>query len=282
MSTYKRYRIYLDFIKSTKLFLYFTSMAPVLLAFCIAGFKSAYLFILLLLLVIFVQLMINISMDLSDFKAKINVRSANTFFPIGPYSISIMHYRIKSLKLAATISIIVAVIDGIIVLIVTREYILLLIGFIAVLFSALYIVPPVSLYRRGVGEISTFLNFGPLPLLGSLIAFHNPITLQYITISIFLGLMASAIRYLHHLPEDNMGSIRVRKFKIIYSSLVFIGTILPIFAGVYLIVILLIPAVWHIIKLPGTVDGISRKTFEIVLLHITGTLLILLQLSLHL
>ncbi|MEM3312228.1 MAG: hypothetical protein QW042_04760, partial [Thermoplasmata archaeon] len=115
-------------------------------------------------------------------------------------------------------------------------------------------------------------------LIGSLLAFHYQINIQYFIISVFLGFFASAIRYLHHIPEDDPNSFRVKNFKLIYSLIIVLGILLPILFGFLLLIILIVPVIWHIIRLPEDIESISQKTYQIVLLHILGTLLIIIQL----
>ena len=273
-----KFNKFLDVIKSMKFFLYFTSIAPVLLAFFIDKLNNLLIFTLLLLLVISAQLMMNISMDILDFKNNVKVRNENTFFPIGPYSIAISNFKLKNLEIVLALSILFVILDGLIILILTKEYILIFFGIFAIFLSILYIITPISLYRRGFGEISTFFNFGPLPLIGSLLAFHYQINIQYFIISVFLGFFASAIRYLHHIPEDDPNSFRVKNFKLIYSLIIVLGILLPILFGFLLLIILIVPVIWHIIRLPEDIESISQKTYQIVLLHILGTLLIIIQL----
>ncbi|MEM4084309.1 MAG: hypothetical protein QW752_04625, partial [Thermoplasmata archaeon] len=102
--------------------------------------------------------------------------------------------------------------------------------------------------------------------------------LGFIKLKDILGFFASAIRYLHHIPEDDPNSFRVKNFKLIYSLIIVLGILLPILFGFLLLIILIVPVIWHIIKLPEDIESISQKTYQIVLLHILGTLLIIIQL----
>lgn len=263
-----------EFIKSFKILLYFSSISPVLVAFTIVR-SNITTFILLMILVISVQFFMNVTMDIFDFRNNVPLKNEYTLFPLGPYSILIGKFKLNTLKVLSVISIIVALIDALFILFISNEIILLYIGILAIFLSLIYIFPPFKLAYRGIGEISTFFDFGPLPLAGSIIALHGELNYSTIAISIFLGGMASAIRYLHHLPEDRENSLRVRKFRTIYGLIVLTSTLIASVSGFYLLLILIPIEIAHLMKLPASSIGISKKTYQVVILEIIGTLLII-------
>ncbi len=263
-----------EFLKNFKILLYFTSISSVLVAFSIVR-SHIITFILLMILVISVQFFMNVSMDIFDYKNNVPLRNENTLFPLGPYSVLNGKFKLNTLKVLSLISIVVAFIDAIFILFISQKIILLYIGLLAIFLSIIYLFPPFKLAYRGIGEISTFFNFGPLPLVGSIIALNGELNYSIIAASIFLGGMASAIRYLHHLPEDRENSLRSRKFKKIYGLLILISTLIPTFSGFYLLLILIPMEIFHLIKLPESSIEISKRTYQVVILDIVGTLLII-------
>lgn len=263
-----------EFLKNFKILLYFSSISPVLVAFTIVR-SNLITFILLMLLVLSVQFFMNVSMDIFDFKNNIPLRNGETLFPLGPYSILIGKFKLSSLKILAAISIVIAFIDALFILFISKEVILLYIGIFAIFLSMIYLIPPFKLAYRGIGEVSTFFDFGLLPLIGSVIALHGEINYSIIAASIFLGGMASAIRYLHHLPEDKENSVRVKKFRIIYGLIIITSTLIAAVSGFYLLLILIPVEVIHIMKLPKFSMEISKKTYHTVILEIIGTLLLI-------
>ncbi len=267
-----------DIIKGLKIPLYFTSVSPVIIAFFYDNYKHLYLFLIMLLIVLFMQAALNLSMDYYDYKNGKGLYNDDTLFPVGPYLIIKNHINPEKIRYSFVIMLLLTVFLGIYIIIITKKYYLIIIGIIAVIVSLIYVLPPVMLDNRGLGEISTFLSFGPLVYIGSIIILGLKINLFVIITGIFTGLMASAIRFLHHSIEDNIDGLRVKHFKLIYTLITvpaFIVMIYKLYLFIFLIPAILI-LIFHIKYIKGDPLKITRKTNQIVLIDFISTILFIL------
>jgi len=262
--------------KALKLPLYFTSFSPVMIAWFYLHFSMPYIFILLVVVVVSMQAALNLAMDFTDHESGRRLRNEDTLFPIGSYLIESMGVKESTVKAFFLLSLVVSLATGISIVVITDKYILLLFGVLAVVISLMYALPPFKLNSRGIGEISTFFSFGPLSLLGSIVALSGNINLQLILISILLGLLASAMRYLHHLPEDRSYGNRVRYFRPAYAVILISGFLIN--AAYPYTFLFLLPAlavsVVHLLSLKKGVLQISRQTNVIVAIEIITSLLL--------
>ena len=65
-----------------------------------------------------------------------------------------------------------------------------------------YSAPPLRLSYRGLGELTTFLCFGPLAVLGAYYVQTQEISLQPFLLSIPVGFLTVAILYIHYFPQE--------------------------------------------------------------------------------
>lgn len=65
-----------------------------------------------------------------------------------------------------------------------------------------YSAPPLRLSYRGLGELTTFVCFGPLAVLGAYYVQTEEISLQPFLLSIPIGFLTIAILYIHHFPQE--------------------------------------------------------------------------------
>ncbi len=262
--------------KGLKLPLYFTSFAPVMIAWFYMRFSDPFIFVMLVIVVVSMQAALNLAMDFTDHENGRRLRNEDTLFPIGSYLIESMRVKEKSVKAFFLLSLLISLVAGISIVVITGKYILLLFGVLAVIISLMYALPPFRLNSRGIGEVSTFFSFGPISLLGSIVALSGSLNLQLVLISILLGLLASAIRYLHHLPEDLSYGNRVRYFKPAYTAILIAGFIINA-AYPYTFLFLLPPlaiSIAHLLTLKKNVLNISRQTNVIVAIQIITSLLL--------
>ncbi len=271
-----------DLLKGLKIPLYFTSMAPVIYLFLYSNHTHLPYFLLILFTVIMIQLALNLSMDFYDYNNNLGLENGDTLFPVGPYLIYRMGKKPETLKRLFIISFFLGMISGLFLIYITGKYILILMGVVAVFLSLIYVIPPFKLDSRGLGEISTFFSFGPFIVLGYSIVLNLKISFLIVSISVLFGLLASAIRFLHHIPEDNPHGIRVRHFKLIYSVMLLSGFIIQVY-DTYLF-LLLLPAlllsIYHILKLDKNSVNISGKTNQIVGIQVLSTLLLIISIFL--
>jgi 1,4-dihydroxy-2-naphthoate phytyltransferase len=80
-------------------------------------------------------------------------------------------------------------------------HVVLAIGVVGFLFGYFYTAPPFKLAYRGVGEPVIFLLFGPLAGLGTYYVQTGGFTLPALLLSCVVGLLDTAILFLHHFPQ---------------------------------------------------------------------------------
>lgn len=266
----------MNIAKGLKLPLYFTSFSPVLVVWSYNGFRNPVMFVLLVAVVMLMQAALNLSMDFFDHNSGRVLRNEDTTFPIGSYLIERSGVKPETVRMYFIICAILSISVGLFIVFYYHKYTLLIIGVLAVAVSLMYVLPPFRFNSRGFGEVSTFMSFGIFSVIGSAIAFGDQVTFQIVIISILLGLLASAIRYLHHLPEDKQDGVRVRRFRPIYAAVLFPGfAIQAFFPREFLL--LLIPiaiSVFHFLSLKKDTIGISRMTNQIVLVQVLSAILL--------
>lgn len=269
-----------DFIKGLKAPIYFTSISPVLIGWAFSKFELSYLVPLLLVVTVSMQAGMNLGMDYFDYRNSRHLKNDDTVFPLGSFFIERLGIRPITLRYSFFVMIGMAVIVGLIVVFITKSLLLLTLGLTAVFLSLLYVVPPVKLGARGIGEISTFFSFGPFPVLGTIIALNQTVTLETILVSIGLGLLASCIRYLHHLPEDRERGRRVRYFKVVYPIMLITSSIMiSTFRGLEIAaMVVFVASLIQIAFLPKSPLMISRQTNISVLIHFVYTIAIVISL----
>jgi 1,4-dihydroxy-2-naphthoate octaprenyltransferase len=64
-----------------------------------------------------------------------------------------------------------------------------------------YSAPPLRLSYRGMGELVTFICFGPLAVIGAYYVQTQEISSALIFISVPVGLLTVSILYIHHFPQ---------------------------------------------------------------------------------
>ena len=271
-----------DFIKGLKAPIYFTSISPVLIGWAFSNFRFSYLVLLLLVVTISMQAGMNLAMDYFDHSNSRPLRNEDTVYPLGSYFIEKLGVRPKTIRYGFLAMMTLAVVVGLLVVYLTRSILLLTLGLTAVFLSLLYVVPPIKLGARGIGEIATFFSFGPFPVLGTIIALGYSVGLDAILVSLSLGLLASSIRYLHHLPEDREGGRRVRMFKIVYPIMIITASIMISVERSFEIasIVVFVASLIHVAFLPRSAIKIARQTNYSVALHFLFTVAVVVTLLL--
>ena len=271
-----------DFIKGLKAPIYFTSISPVLIGWAFSNFKSSYLVPLLLVVTMSMQAGMNLAMDYFDHSNSRPLRNEDTVYPLGSYFIEKLGVRPKTIRYGFLAMMTTAVVVGLLVVYLTRSILLLSLGLTAVFLSLLYVIPPIKLGARGIGEIATFFSFGPFPVLGTIIALGYSVGPDAILVSLSLGLLASSIRYLHHLPEDKEGGRRVRMFKIVYPIMIITAAIMISVERSFEIasIVVFVASLIHVAFLPRSAIRIARQTNYSVALHFLFTVAVVVTLLL--
>lgn len=93
------------------------------------------------------------------------------------------------------------VVAGLVLVLVTQIPILLAFGLVGAALAWSYSSPPLRLSYRGIGELSTFLAFGPIMTVGATVAFGGAGIHDSLLASLVLGLLASAIAFTRYFPN---------------------------------------------------------------------------------
>lgn len=270
-----------EFLKAVKFPLYGASILPPLIA--ASAVKTGinyYLIILMIIIMVLLQLTINLTMDYFDFLENRTVKNFDTLFPLGPVLIEKFHIIPKKILIIAGTSLIISIILGVILNFIVGGYVILLLGFVGIVAALIYILPPFKLGPKGIGEPITFLAFGPLSINGAYFAVTHNFSQILFLISIYIGLLISAVRYIHHISEDGTFSIRFKYFSIIYPILLFGGFVAILMTGDLKLLLFTLPAILvsiaHFLKLPENIIKVSRKTNEMSIIHLLASIMIIL------
>lgn len=91
---------------------------------------------------------------------------------------------------------------GLILIYLTSIY-LIFFGIIGLLLAFIYTAPPFKLVYRGWGEVTIFLTFGPLPVLGAFYVQTGSITTLPVLISIPIGLIITNLLFINQFPDHD-------------------------------------------------------------------------------
>jgi len=95
----------------------------------------------------------------------------------------------------------VGVVAGLGLVAITANLVLLAFGLGGAVLAWSYSSPPLKLSYRGVGEISTFLAFGPIMTVGATVAFGGAGVESSVFASLILGFLAAAISFARYFPN---------------------------------------------------------------------------------
>ncbi len=84
----------------------------------------------------------------------------------------------------------------------TRSLTLLAFGLAGFVLAWSYSSPPLQLSYRGIGEVSTFLAFGPIMTVGATVAFGSAGLVEGFFASLVLGFLAAAISFARYFPNE--------------------------------------------------------------------------------
>lgn len=94
------------------------------------------------------------------------------------------------------------VVAGLALVALTQSVLLLAFGVAGFLLAWSYSSPPLRLSYRGIGELSTFLAFGPIMTVGATVAFGMRGLLASFLASLILGFLAAAISFSRYFPNE--------------------------------------------------------------------------------
>lgn len=107
----------------------------------------------------------------------------------------------RDLVVIAWIAFTLAAVIGTAVALATRPALLLL-GAAAALVSILYVMPPVQLAYRGLGELAVFAVYGPGIVLGTILLFGGTITIEAVAAAVMLGILIALVLLANELPDE--------------------------------------------------------------------------------
>ncbi len=99
-------------------------------------------------------------------------------------------------------SMLVGIGAGLVLVVLTSSLLLLTLGAAGFLLAWSYSAPPLRLSYRGLGEISTFLAFGPVMTTGATVAFGTRGIVPSLLASLVLGFLAAAISFARYFPNE--------------------------------------------------------------------------------
>ncbi|MEM3197472.1 MAG: prenyltransferase [Conexivisphaerales archaeon] len=211
-------------ISSLKVPLYLVSIVPLMYSWLNSDFSRPLIFALSLIFVISSQFLMNTEMDRLDHKYGKNCMKSGSFIPIGPCIFDCVNA--EKIRKINVVLLALMVITSALIIIITRLLVLLIIGFLAVILMFAYLYPPLMLYRRGIGELSTFFDFGPLLVLGSYYAFTGSFVYLLVPAAMAFGFIASAVRLSHHIIEESENTVRKKFYIPTFFMMIILSSIL--------------------------------------------------------
>ena len=96
----------------------------------------------------------------------------------------------------------VGVMAGLVLVSLTLSPLLLAFGLAGVVLAWSYSSPPLKLSYRGIGEMSTFLAFGPIMTVGATVAYGTAGWTESLLASLVLGFLAASISFSRYFPNE--------------------------------------------------------------------------------
>jgi 1,4-dihydroxy-2-naphthoate octaprenyltransferase len=142
--------------------------------------------------------------DYFDWKAGTDKVNNNYFLPYsgGSRSIELGLISERALFRVALISLLVSAALGVALVFISGPLVLLF-GVLGAFSSYFYTAPPLRLAaRRGLGELTVGLNFGPLATAGTVYALTGQVSLTDFLIGVPIGLLTTAILWINQFPDE--------------------------------------------------------------------------------
>lgn len=206
--------------------LYLVSLLPVIYSWAFAGFRNPTVFALIVAFAIASQLSMNVEMDSEDQERGLKCFKSEPLLNVGPCHMLL--FNRDQINFIRLISLALMIIIAALVLLITKMVILIIYGLAGIALMYAYLKKPLELYKRGLGEISTFFDFGFILILGSYTALGGRSSLSLINVSLGFGLIASSIRYSHHLVEEKESSMRKKLYPYVHSLLLISSSFLSL------------------------------------------------------
>ena len=108
----------------------------------------------------------------------------------------------KTVLRAGSVCFAVGIVAGLGLVAITANLVLLAFGLGGAVLAWSYSSPPLKLSYRGIGEISTFLAFGPIMTVGATVAFGGAGVESRLFASLILGFLAATISFARYFPNQ--------------------------------------------------------------------------------
>jgi 1,4-dihydroxy-2-naphthoate octaprenyltransferase len=198
-------KLFILFLASRPKFLV-ASAAPVLvgsaLGFATAGTFSLYLFILALLAIMALHAGANMANDYFDHTSRNDWVNQNpTPFSGGSRFIQQGILSPKTILLLALLALTAGAAIGIVIVLLTRNLFILILGLIGLLGGFFYTAPPIRLGYRSVGEPVIAMLFGLLPVYGSYYLQTQTIDIIPLLPAVIVGILIFLVILINEFPD---------------------------------------------------------------------------------
>ncbi len=177
--------------------IYTAAVVPVIAgaaaAFYSTGIFHPNYFILTLLGMFLAQLGINLHNDYHDSKTGVDRNKTNSFVLLFPQAKIVLFLAWVCFLLAAGI--------GLYLDYLSEGHTILILAMLGGVIGYFYSAPPLRLSYLGIGEIATFLSFGPLAVSGAFYVQAQNLSLNILWTAVPVGILTSAILFVHHFPH---------------------------------------------------------------------------------
>ena len=108
----------------------------------------------------------------------------------------------RTVRSVAWVCMAAGLVAGLALVALTQSLVLLAFGIVGFVLAWSYSSPPLKLSYRGIGELSTFLAFGPVMTVGATVAFGLRGLSASLLASVILGFLAAAISFSRYFPNE--------------------------------------------------------------------------------
>jgi 1,4-dihydroxy-2-naphthoate octaprenyltransferase len=192
------------FLRATRLPFLTATIVPIALGIAVAALRDGFSWWLALLTLVggaCIHLGLNVANDVFDTISGADEANVNpTQFSGGS---RVILYGLLGLRSMARLSLVFYAIGiGIGVLLAAiAGWELLIVGVLGALISVFYTAPPLRLVHRGLGEVATFLGFGPIMALGAYFVQAERYDWEPLLASLPVGVLIALILYVNEVPD---------------------------------------------------------------------------------
>ncbi|MCK9558874.1 MAG: 1,4-dihydroxy-2-naphthoate octaprenyltransferase [Candidatus Marinimicrobia bacterium] len=184
------------------------SIAPVILGTSVAWYETSQFNIIIAILAFFGAIFGHLGANIfNDYYDHLTGNDDNNpdFTPFSGGSRMIQRGILSPSQIACAgiAAFLVATLIGVILVIYTHNYALIIFGIIGIALGYLYTALPVKLVYRGLGELTIFLAFGPVTVAGAYFVQTGRLSPLIFLASIPAGLLVMLILYVNEILDEN-------------------------------------------------------------------------------